>query len=315
MEGGRWQSREQSEAERAQNSDLPSVRVGGLRPDTEYEARVAVYDDYSIRSLGRSTGVIEFRTERGCLHRNASRPVGHFFDGCDSSCECAGDGSVECGPRCALPFHRAGSWGDDPLCVEQFLDDDKCCVVVTCATAGNAELGGGVGSPCHGIECGPNAECRHEVRPVNGDTEDDLDSQATICVCRDGHTGDPDDLERGCAIDMRRDERPEDGGAALPSSSSSSSSGGSDSTLLAVDDIEKNLPVVHSQQPSAPALSSGEKCRAKNETYGVGEEWHDGCELKCVCNDKVEIVCQERCKVNKSMHITRFRSRKGAAGG
>ena len=64
VDGGRWQSREQSEAERAQNSDLPSVRVGGLRPDTEYEARVAVYDDYSIRSLGKSTGVIEFRTER-----------------------------------------------------------------------------------------------------------------------------------------------------------------------------------------------------------------------------------------------------------
>ena len=40
------------------------MRVGGLRPDTEYEARVAVYDDYSIRSLGKSTGVIEFRTER-----------------------------------------------------------------------------------------------------------------------------------------------------------------------------------------------------------------------------------------------------------
>ena len=63
-DGGRWQSREQSEAERAQNSDLPSVRVGGLRPDTEYEARVAVYEDYSIRSLGKATGVIEFRTER-----------------------------------------------------------------------------------------------------------------------------------------------------------------------------------------------------------------------------------------------------------
>ena len=253
VDGGRWQSREQSEAERAQNSDLPSVRVGGLRPDTEYEARVAVYEDYSIRSLGKSTGVIEFRTERGCFHRNASRPVGHFFDGCDSSCECAGDGSVECGPRCALPFHRAGSWGDDPLCVEQFLDDDKCCVVVTCA-AGNAEQDD-VGSPCHGIECGPNAECRHEVRPVNGDTEDDLEGgsqAATICVCRDGHTGDPDDLERGCAIDMRKDERPEDGEA-------SSSSGGIGSTLLAVDDIEKNPPAA--QQPSTPTASEEEKCR------------------------------------------------------
>ena len=45
--------------------------------------------------------------------------------------------------------HRAGSWGDDPLCVEQFVDDDKCCVIVTCA--GNAELDDEE-SPCHGIE-------------------------------------------------------------------------------------------------------------------------------------------------------------------
>ena len=64
MEGGRWQSREQSESERAQNFDLPSVRVDGLKPDTEYVARIAVYDDYSIRSLGKSTGTIEFRTHR-----------------------------------------------------------------------------------------------------------------------------------------------------------------------------------------------------------------------------------------------------------
>ena len=173
-----------------------------------------------------------------------------------------------------------------------------------------------MGSPCHGIECGPNAECRHEVRPI-GD-EDATMPGATICVCRDGHTGDPDDLERGCAIDMRKDERPGGETAALPSSAS-------DSTLLAVDDIEKNPPAA--QQPSTQTLSKEEKCRyglscfqwlfikpliissvtlcvtwfgrAKNETYGVGEEWHDGCELKCVCNDKVEIVCQERCKVSQ----------------
>ena len=127
------------------------------------------------------------------------------------------------------------------------MDDDKCCVIVTCA--GNAELDD-VGSPCHGIECGPNAECRHEVRPI-GDQDATMPG-ATICVCRDGHTGDPDDLERGCAIDMRKDERPEDGEA-------SSSSGGIDSTLLAVDDIEKNPPAA--QQPSTPTASEEEKCR------------------------------------------------------
>lgn len=209
VDGGRWQSREQSEAERAQNSDLPSVRVGGLKPDTEYEARIAVYDNYSIRSLGKSTGVIEFKTDRGCLHLNASHPVGHFFVGCDSSCECSADGAVECGPRCALPFHRAGSWGDDPLCVEQFVDDDKCCVIVTCA--GNAELDDEE-SPCHGIECGPNAECRHEVRTMDqdgggggGGDQGASTAAETICVCRDGHTGDPDDLSRGCVTNRGLD--------------------------------------------------------------------------------------------------------------
>ena len=43
--------------------------------------------------------------------------------------------------------------------------------------------------------------------------------------------------------------------------------------------------------------------------YGVGEKWHSGCELKCVCNNKVEIVCQERCKVNDS--TSRFGSDMG----
>ena len=81
-----------------------------------------------------------------------------------------------------------------------------------------------------------------------------------------------------------------------PRSSSSSSSGGIGSSgLLAVDEIEKNPPT--EPQPPPTTTSGAGKCRAKNETYGVGEEWNDGCELKCVCNDKVEIVCQERCKV------------------
>jgi hypothetical protein len=63
VDGGRWQTREQDSTERAQNFDLPSVTIANLRPDTSYMARIAVYDDYSLRSLGKSTAVLEFKTE------------------------------------------------------------------------------------------------------------------------------------------------------------------------------------------------------------------------------------------------------------
>ena len=81
----------------------------------------------------------------GCLYANASRPVGAFHLGCNSTCTCDGDGSVVCGQRCQPPFHQSGSRANDPLCVEQFVDE--CCVVITCAgNAKNEEEG-----PCTGI--------------------------------------------------------------------------------------------------------------------------------------------------------------------
>ncbi len=39
-------------------------------------------------------------------------------------------------------------------------------------------------------QCGPNAECRHEV--FRGDAAE------TLCVCTEGFTGDPDDHTQGC---------------------------------------------------------------------------------------------------------------------
>ena len=41
------------------------------------------------------------------------------------------------------------------------------------------------------LQCGPNAECRHEVFRGAEEAE-------TICVCADGYTGDPDSKE-GCS--------------------------------------------------------------------------------------------------------------------
>ena len=175
-DGGRWHSKEQVKPSALSGADfdLPSITISGLNPNTEYLARIAIYNDYESRSLGRSTGEIDFTTHRkenfdiripqtrktnatlclfsaGCRYQDQSYPVGLFNQGCEASCTCDRDGSVTCGERCQLPLHRSGSWANDPLCVEQFVDGDDCCVVITCA--GNSE-GEDEEGPCSGITVG-----------------------------------------------------------------------------------------------------------------------------------------------------------------
>lgn len=96
---------------------------------------------------------------------------------------------------------------------------------------------------------------------------------ATICVCLDGYTGDPDSLFNGCTPKT----------AAVKSEESEDGAG----------------KTANGEQDLASRDATVDGCRGKNETYGVGQEWNDGCEYKCSCNEKVEIVCQERCKVSR----------------
>ena len=68
VDGGkinRWEHQEQSEGDlqRSRPGDPPSIRIEGLVPNTEYKARIAIYSDYSLRSFGKTSSVIEFKTE------------------------------------------------------------------------------------------------------------------------------------------------------------------------------------------------------------------------------------------------------------
>ena len=72
-EGGNWQTHDDEEEKKkallstaelhTAADDLPSITIGNLRPSTSYMVRVAIYDDYSTRSLGTSTGIIDVRTD------------------------------------------------------------------------------------------------------------------------------------------------------------------------------------------------------------------------------------------------------------
>lgn len=246
-EGSRWQSQEGMGTADLNGFDLPSITIRGLEPDKKYTARIAIYEDFSLRSFGKSTGTIDFVTDLGCMHDGLSYPVGIFTLGCEATCQCNRDGSVACSDRCEPPLHRSGAWANDPLCVEQFVDDDDCCVVITCA--GNAE-GENPEGPCSGITCGQNAECRHEV--FRGEQ-----AAETICVCKDGFTGDPDSSV-GCSTANRLGSNPS------------------------------------SASPGQNGTQAG--CLEKGNFFTVGEEWADGCEYMCSCSEKLEVVCQPRCK-------------------
>ena len=91
-------------------ADTPTIVIDGLEPDTEYVAKISVYADFTNRVLGDTTEEISFRTLAGCLHQNTSYPVGGFTLDCDTACECAADGGVECGARCRGPHHRRGQF-------------------------------------------------------------------------------------------------------------------------------------------------------------------------------------------------------------
>ena len=90
--------------------DTPGILIEDLTPDTDYEARISVYEDYTNRVLGRSTEVIQFRTLAGCVTNDTSVAVGGFNLGCEESCECLASGEVRCQPRCRGPEHRKGQF-------------------------------------------------------------------------------------------------------------------------------------------------------------------------------------------------------------
>ena len=60
-----WEHQEQSEDDlrRSRPGDPPSIRINGLLPNTVYMARIAIYSNYSLRSFGKTSSTIEFKTE------------------------------------------------------------------------------------------------------------------------------------------------------------------------------------------------------------------------------------------------------------
>ena len=93
----------------------------------------------------------------------------------------------------------------------------------------------------------------------------------TICVCTDGYTGDPDNLDLGCAAHI------------------------SNSPIDNAHEIGKTTSTIHRH----------DGCQVKNETYAIGAQWFDGCEYRCICDDKKETLCQVciNILINREVHL------------
>ena len=96
--------------EKETTGDTPSIIIDNLVPDTEYVAKISIYDDYTNRVLGQATEQIKFKTLPGCVYNGSSYAVGSFFEGCESSCECKKNGEVSCQDRCQTPHYRRGQF-------------------------------------------------------------------------------------------------------------------------------------------------------------------------------------------------------------
>ena len=88
----------------------------------------------------------------GCLYKDSSYAVGNFNFGCEFSCNCKSDGQVKCNDRCQPPFHPIGTTAGDPLCVEQSVDGDDCCVVIVCSNHAAGGPGHDENGPCGAIK-------------------------------------------------------------------------------------------------------------------------------------------------------------------
>ena len=88
----------------------------------------------------------------GCEYNGAAYAVGPFNIDCDLSCVCNPNGQVSCDDRCRAPFHPIGTTSGDPLCVEQPVDGDGCCVTIICSNHAPGSDGSDEHSPCTEIK-------------------------------------------------------------------------------------------------------------------------------------------------------------------
>lgn len=277
-----------------QGGNIPWMAVNRLKPHTPYQVRVSVWDDIESRKLGTSSEVVTIYTEDGCVRNNQTFHIGEeFYEGCDLRCVCKGNDEGSCKERCSPPLTRAGAEPKEPHCFEVPTGDDPCCVRIQCAELkGNdpdTEALSFAEKPglCPGqVETGDSDDC-----PTNCHHDQQCAGSMKCCQssCGGSLCVEPFLSRNACthvacgpnALCMHTEERPTC--VCFPGFSG--------------DPTDLNKGCIK----DGATGRSIEVCTYNNATYNPGDIFFEGCKYRCICSQKLEVECVNRCpfKINE----------------
>ncbi|XP_037079036.1 putative epidermal cell surface receptor [Pollicipes pollicipes] len=307
---------------------VPLLRIDQLRPDTEYEARVSIYDSQELGTLGDASETIRFTTDDGCVDGNDTYPVGgRFYHGCEQTCFCELRGRARCVPRCQRPLFRHGAFSDDPLCFEKRMDE--CCVIAACASASapptdeteDEEEGS---DPCSAIMCdenyvcervkkeGENAEARTQAMCVcpPGFDETSVDGDkackpgvtsprvlANVTGCTYGNaTYQPgDEFFDGCEFKCMCNSEEKIECQARCSRRASDDTAPDAGCRLVPDPDDPCCQTMLCERPDGESSPEPAGCVFEGREYAVNSTFEQGCEGRCRCLGAGEVACVPRC--------------------
>ncbi|XP_046585152.1 uncharacterized protein LOC124292144 [Haliotis rubra] len=259
-----------------------------------------------------------------CLYHGVAYTQGQkWTDGCDYQCECTDQysGKYICTERCSVFLNTP------PFCVMAVDPTDNCCKKPMCspltgltpsphstpAPTPGVNVSPGVSpTPATGVRPTPTGVCVYRgTTYVQG--QQWYDGCTKSCICEDGKTGfyrcsdrcaKYDNLPQQCRMvadpkDPQCCQVPECSPTPGPNGYPTPGPG-----ISPTPSVVTNVPgFVTGVAPTPTAGPDGKTpaptlaCIYKGRTYREGEQWQDGCQYNCVCEDEVtgKYKCTERC--------------------
>ncbi|XP_065331808.1 putative epidermal cell surface receptor isoform X1 [Cloeon dipterum] len=299
---------------------LTTYQVRTLLPGQE-EGRSARGED--VPTLGTTRPVADQPESGFCVVLGKKVPSGDEIPSSQGSCSeqkciCQPGQPPVCKQRCSVPFFRRGAFSQDELCTEKPSPDDSCCVILQCTNHGEEHNGH---DACN--QCGENTECHKAA----------VGSDEALCMCKEGHIGDPYDKKEGCKptspllegrelkkcfyknnsysigqlfYDGCKQKCTCNGQAEIEceprcTKMPEKAPEGCQMVTNPEDVCCKMIKCEDKSEKLVTGVTYTEQgapvkgCGYKEKVYKKGQTFFDGCEKSCTCGQNGEVACKPRC--------------------
>ncbi|CAB3371639.1 Hypothetical predicted protein [Cloeon dipterum] len=299
---------------------LTTYQVRTLLPGQE-EGRSARGEDVPI--LGTTRSMADQPESGFCVVLGKKVSSGDEIPSSQGSCSeqkciCQPGQPPVCKQRCSVPFFRRGAFSQDELCTEKPSPNDTCCVILQCADHGEEHNGH---DACN--QCGENTECHKAA----------VGSDEALCMCKEGHIGDPYDKKEGCKPTLPLLEGRElkkcfyknnsysigqlfydgckqkctcNGQAEIEceprcTKMPEKAPEGCQMVTNPEDVCCKMIKCEDKSEKLVTGVTYTEQgapvkgCGYKEKVYKKGQTFFDGCEKSCTCGQNGEVACKPRC--------------------